>query len=88
MELLAKEIEDNREPWLERANQHLEAKLEKDNKDVGLQRRMTEHYKKLNQLSRRKLKSTQRRRLTEKHGKYLSRLGILAQASLHVSKNP
>ena len=87
MELLAKEIENNKKPWLEKENHHLEAKLEKANKDLGLQRRMTEHYKKLNQIARRKLKSTQRRRPVEKHRKYLSWLGILSQVSLYVSKN-
>ena len=43
-ELLAMEIEHNRESWLERANRNLEAKLEKANKDLDLQRRMTKHY--------------------------------------------
>ena len=40
-ELLAIEIEHNRELWLEMANIHLESKLEKANRDLNLQRRMT-----------------------------------------------
>ena len=43
-ELLALEIENDRESWLERAKIHLEAKLEKANKDLDLQRRMTKYY--------------------------------------------
>ena len=47
-ELLAMEIAHDREPWLERANIHLEAKLEKSNKDLDLQRSMTKHYARRN----------------------------------------
>ena len=43
--LFEQEIENNREAWLERVNEHLEKKLEKVNKDLDLQRRMTGHYK-------------------------------------------
>ena len=57
--LLAQEIENDKESWLERANKHLETKLEKANKYLDLQRRMTGHYKKLNQFARKKLKISQ-----------------------------
>ena len=94
-QLLAQEIENDKESWLERANKNLEDKLEKKNRDLGLQRKMTGHYKKLNQFARRKLKlaqerlkTAQRRRPVEKVEKYISRLEILALASLHSSKNP
>ena len=60
-QLLAQEIENDKESWLERANKHFEDKLDKENKDLGLQRKMTRHYKKLNQFSRRKLKIAQER---------------------------
>ena len=45
--LFTQEIEKNREAWLERVNDHLEKKLESANRDLDLQRRMIEHYKKL-----------------------------------------
>ena len=57
--LFTQEIENNQEAWLERVNDHLEKNLEKENRDLDLQRRMTGHYKKLNQFARRKLKATQ-----------------------------
>ena len=73
----------------------MEDKLEKANRDLDLQRKMTRHYKKLNQFARRKLKLAQerlktarKRRLVEKVEKGISRLEILASYSLHVSKNP
>ena len=94
-QLLAQEIENNREPWLERAKKHLEYKLEKANRDLSLQKKMTGHYKKLNQFARKKLKVAQeklkiakRGRPVEKMEKGTSTLEILASASLHVSKNP
>ena len=49
--LFTQEIERNREACLERVNDHLENNLEKENRDLDLQRRMTGHYKKLNQFS-------------------------------------
>ena len=57
--LFTQEIENNREAWLERVNDHLEKKLEKANRDLDLQRRMIRHYKKLNQFAQRKLKAMQ-----------------------------
>ena len=93
--LFEQEIEKNQEAWLERVNDHLEKKLEKANRDLDLQRRMTRHYKKLNQFSRRKLKATQeklkeakRKRLAQKSRKDTSKLQILASSSQHVSKIP
>ena len=93
--LFTQEIEDNREAWLERVNKHLENKLERANRDLSLQRKMTWYYKKLNQFSRRKLKVTQeklkvarKRCPVEKVGKGTSKLEILASTSLHASENP
>ena len=92
--LLTQEIKNNREAWLERENKHLEDKMERANRDLSLQRKMTRHYKKLNQFARRKLKVTQeklkaarKRHPVEKVGKDTSKLEILASASLHVSEN-
>ena len=93
--LFKQEIEKNREAWLERVNDHLEKKLDKENRDLYLQWRMTRHYKKLNQFAQRKLKATQEK-LKEAKGKCptpklrkdTSKLQILALASQHVSNNP
>ena len=46
--LFTQEVENNREVWLERVNDHLEKKLEKENRDLDLQQRMNGHYKKFN----------------------------------------
>ena len=93
--LFTQEIENNREAWLERVNDHLEKKLEKENRDLDLQRRMTGHYKKLNQFAwwklkatQEKLKEAQRRGPTPKLKKDTSKLQILASSSQHVSENP
>ena len=66
----------------------MEKKLEKANRDLDLQRRMTGHYKKLNQFTRRKLKATQEklkeaqgRRPTPKLKKDTSKLQIFASDS-------
>ena len=86
-ELLAMEIAHDQEPWLERANIHLEAKLKKANQDLDLQRRMTKHYARRNQIARAKLKKAQDKLQALKEEKCQARLGILAQASLQVSQN-
>ena len=46
--LFTQEIGKNREAWLERVNKHLENNLERANRDLSLQKKMTGHYKKLN----------------------------------------
>ena len=70
-------------------------KLEKANRDLELQRKMTQHYQKLNQFARHKLKATQEKlkeenekRLAWKEKKGISALEILASASEHVAKDP
>ena len=92
--MFKQEIENNWEAWLERVNDHLERKLEKENRDLDLQRRMTGHYKRLNQFSQRKLKAAQEKLkdakgnpLEQKLRKETLRLQILASASQHVAKN-
>ena len=73
----------------------MEMKLEKANRDLELQRKMTQHHQKLNQFSRRKLKAIQEK-LKEAKGKRpawkgkkgTSELDILASASKHVAKDP
>ena len=93
--LLEQEIEENKEAWLERANKHLELKLENANRDLELQRKMTQHYQKLNQFAQRKLKATQEKLKEEKRKcparkekKDISVLDILASASEHIAKDP
>ena len=72
------EIEHDRESWLERANIHLEAKLEKANKILDLQRRMAKHYARRNQVARKKLKIAQNEVQVLKKEKYQARIDILA----------
>ena len=92
--LFTQEIEKNKEAWIERVSDHLEKKLEKAYRDLDLQRRMTRHYKKLNQFSLRKLKATQekqkeaqKRRPTQKMKKDISRLQMFSSASQHAFEN-
>ena len=87
-ELLAMEIEHNRESWLERANIHIETKLEKANRNLNLQRRMTKQYKRRNHFARKKLKTAYNEGPTPKDEKYQARLGIWAQYFVQVSRDP
>ena len=81
-ELLAIEVAHDREPWLERTNIHLVAKLKKENQDLDLQRRMTKNYARRNQITRAKLKKAQAKLHALKEEKCQDNRGILAQASL------
>ena len=82
------EIAHDWEPWLERATIHLQAKLERENKDLDLQRKMTKHYAWRNQVAREKIKKDLIEIQPLKGGKYQKKLGFLAQDSLQVSQNP
>ena len=93
--MFEQELENNKEALLERFNNHLENKLEKENRDLDLQRIITRHYKKLNQFARCKLKAAQEKlkeakgkRPAQKVRKDTSGLQILASASQHVAENP
>lgn len=78
-----RDIEFDKESWLERANIHLETKLKKTNDGLNLQRKMTKHYAKKNKLACAKLKGALMEiKNTEKH----HNLGVLAEASQQVSK--
>lgn len=55
-ELLAMEIEYNREPSLKMANTHLEDQMEKTQRDLGIQKKMAKHYALRNQITRANLK--------------------------------
>ena len=87
-ELFSMEIAYDWEPWLEISNIHLEAKLGKANKDLDVQRKMTKHYARRNQVARAKLKKAQTKIEAIKEEKWQVNLGILAQASLQVPQNP
>ena len=73
----------------------METNLEKENRDLELQRKRTLHFQKLNQFARRKLKVAQEklkklkeRRLARKEAKSTPALDIVASASEHVSMDP
>ena len=87
-EVLSMEIEYDREPWLERENIDLEAKLEKANRDLDIQRKMTKNYARRNQIARAKLKKSLAKIQTLKEEKDQEKLGILAEASLQASQTP
>ena len=67
-ERIAKEIEDDREIWLDRYNIHLEKLLHKENKDNKILRNMSNKYIKTNKVCSIKLKQLQ-----EKHNQNLAK---------------
>ena len=87
-EMLAMEIEYDREPWLERANTYLEDQLAKTQRDLGLQKKMAKHYALRNQIARAKLKRALAKIQALKEAKDQENLGILANASLQASQTP
>ena len=81
-EQLAMVINENREPWLDRANQHLEKLLEKANKYNDLLRRKVKHHAQKDKIAMAKLKRSNAKvealtMLEEKR-----KLEILEEASL------
>ena len=81
-ELLAMEIEYDRDPCLERENTHLEDQLAKTERDLGLQKKMAKHYALRNQIARAKLKRALAKIKALKEEKEKEKLGILADSSL------
>lgn len=78
-----KEIEDDRETWLERVHLHLEKMLQKANRDNQMIRHMAYHYKTRNKICNmrvRKMKVRLRQALKGK--KEEDRFRMLAEASL------
>ena len=57
-ELLAMEIDYDRESWLHRANVHIKDQLEKTKRDLDMKNKMTRHYALRNNIARAKLKRT------------------------------
>lgn len=84
-EQLAKDIDENRESWLEKVKTHLETLLDKANRDVEIQRKMAKYYAQRNQVARSKLKRSHEKiyELTKQEER--KRLHILVEASLHAS---
>ena len=75
-------INENREPWLDRANQHLEKLLAKANRDNDVLRRKVKHHAQKEKITMPKLKRANAKiealtMLEEKR-----KLDILAEASL------
>ena len=84
-EQFAKMVNENREYWLEKVNDHLENLLDKAKKDNYIQRRMAKHYAMRDKTARDNLKRAHAKieALTKKEEK--KRLDILVEASLHAS---
>ena len=82
-EQLAIMINEDRDHWLDRANQHLEKLLDKARKDNDIQIRMAKHYAKRNRIARSKLKRENAKIETLTMKKEEGRLDILVEASLH-----
>ena len=80
---IEKEIENDRETWLERVNIHLEGLIEKANRDKKMLRHMAYHFMTRNKICHmriRKLKARLRRAL--EGNKEHDRLKMLAKDSL------
>ena len=87
-EMVAMDIEYDREPWLERANIYLEEQLEKTQRDLGLQKKMAKHYALRNQIARAKLKRALAKIQALKEAKGKQQFEILDDASLEASQTP
>ena len=80
---IEREIEADRETWLERVNIHLEKLLEKENKENNMLRHMKNHYWARNHVCKARIKILKARlRRALKRRKRHDRLQILAEASL------
>ena len=85
-ELLAMEINYDREYWLERANIHLEDQLEKEKRNICLQKKMARHYDLRNKIARAKLKRALAKIQALSDTKENEKLEILADVSLQSSQ--
>ena len=81
-----RDLELDKESWLERENIHLETKLKKANDGLNLQRKMTKHYAQKNKLACAKLKEALMEIKNLKREKEHDSLGFLAESSQQVSK--
>ena len=76
-------INENREKWLDRANQHLKKILEKANTDNDILRKRAKHYAKKNKIARAKLKRANANIEALTMQEEERRVHILTEASLH-----
>ena len=81
-EQFAKMINENREHWLERVNNHLEKILDKAKRDNEIQKKMAKHYAYRERISRVKLKAAKEKIETLTKQREEDKLDILADASL------
>ena len=80
---IEREIEADRETWLERVNIHLKKFLEKENKEKNMPRHMKNHYWARTHVCKARIKILKARLRRElKRRKRHDRLQILAEASL------
>lgn len=80
---IEKEIEEDRETWLDRVNFHLEKLLQKSNRDNQIIRHMAHHYRTWNKICNIRIKQMKTRLKQELKGKREGdRLRFLAEASL------
>ena len=80
---LEKEIEEDRETWLDRVNFHLEKLLQRANGDNQTIRHMAHHYRTQNKICNIRVKQMKTRLKQELKGKKEGdRLRLLAEASL------
>ena len=83
MTSIEREIEADRETWLERVNIHLEKLLDKENKKNNMLKHMKNHYWARNHVCKARIKILKARlRRALKRRKMHDRLQILAEASL------
>ena len=82
MSPIEKEIEDDRETWLERVNLHLEKLLQKSNRDNQMIRHMAYHYRTQNKICNMRVKKMKARLRQALKGKKEDRLRFLVEASL------
>ena len=85
-ELLAIEIDGDRESWLEREKFHLEVQLEKSKRDIDMQKKMARHYAMRNRIARAKLKRALAKIQAQNEVKEKEKLDILADVSLQASQ--
>ena len=79
-------VNENQEKWLDKANQHLEKLLEKENKDNDIFRRRAKNYFKKKQIVSSKLQKAKSRLETLTKKNEGEKLNILAEVSLQASK--
>ena len=76
-------INENREYWLERANNNPENLLAKSNRNTKVQRKMAKYYAMRNKIARAKLKRAHAKIEALTHQKEKDKLDLLVEASLH-----